>query len=75
MNNINQVKFASGIGKYYTNNPATKNPKGLLTIGFFGVKNLVDETQDNENIEAQWLIPSSYPSRSHKEQEEEGEYW
>ncbi len=74
MNNINQVKFASGIGKYYTNNPATKNPKGLLTIGFGGIKNLIDKPQVVDKSQAQWLIPSTYPSRMLEDQEAHGEY-
>ena len=75
MSNINEVSMVSGKGKYHTNNPKAKNPKDLLTIVWGGVKVLVDNPQHIHKNYAQWLIPSTLPSRVHETQENKGVFY
>lgn len=75
----NTTGLVSGIGQYHTNEYDPENPgKKLtpyLTIDLGGIRALVDTPQQVDKANAQWLIPSSYPSRTFKEQEQHGEYW
>jgi len=48
-------------------------PYGSLNL--IGIRKLVDEPQQVPKSKAQWIIPSTLPSRIFKEQEEKGEYW
>jgi hypothetical protein len=52
----------------------TENAK-LLAIVWSDVQRLVDKPTELPKDKAQWLIPSSYLSRTHKEQERHGNYW
>ncbi|GJL73288.1 MAG: hypothetical protein NMNS01_24870 [Nitrosomonas sp.] len=70
----NKHKFVSGYGQFHTNEPTAKNPKPYTQIDFEGIRQLVDKPQEVDKSEAQWLIPSTLPSRVFKEQEENGEY-
>ena len=79
MHNIYKANLVSGLGKYHTNDPDPNKPdKKLtpyLTIDVLGIRNLVDKPQNVDKSKAQWLIPSTLLSRSHKKQEENGKYW
>ncbi len=75
MNNINEVSMVSGKGKYHTNNPKAQNSKDLLTIVWDEIKVLVDNPQHIHKDYAQWLIPSTLPSRVHKTQENKGVFY
>ncbi len=46
-----------------------------LTIAWLDVQRLVDEPTKLPKDQAQWLIPSSYQSRSFKDQKQHGRYW
>jgi hypothetical protein len=71
--------ITSGIGQLHTNEPDPKKPnkilKPYLTIGFDEIRALVDNPQQLPKAQAQWVIPSTLPSRNFKEQEQNGEYW
>jgi hypothetical protein len=76
---INNALMTSGYGQFHTNEHDPKKPnkrlKPYLTIDWNGIKGLVDWPQEVDKKQAQWLIPSTLPSRSSKLQEEQGEYW
>lgn len=69
--NFNMV---SGIGQYHTNEPGKSNPTPYLSIDLDGIRALVDNPQQVDKSQAQWLIPSPHPSRNFKEQEQHGQY-
>ena len=55
--------MVSGFGKYATDRDGT-TPEALTTINFYEVRDLVDKPQQGvEKDRAQWLIPSTHPSR------------
>ena len=70
--------MVSGIGQFHTNEvdplKPTKKLKPYLTIDWLGIQALVDNPQKAPKDQAQWLIPSSYPSRNFAKQELLGEY-
>lgn len=76
--NMNNIKMTSGRGQYHTNEPDPAKPDKLLTpyrtIDIEGIRALVDNPQQVEKAQPQWLIPSTLPSRNFKEQEEEGRF-
>jgi hypothetical protein len=69
----------SGLGKYHTNDADASKPNKELTpylaIGLSVIRALVDSPQQVDKARAQWLIPSSHPSRSHAIQEAQGAFW
>ncbi len=70
-----QPLFVSGHGQYHSNEESAKNPKAYIQIDLAGIRYLVDNPQQVDKHLAQWLIPSTLPSRTFKEQEEKGQYW
>ena len=64
---MDKINLCSGYG-------VTTSTK-LLTIVWADVQRLVDKPTELPKDQAQWLIPSSYLSRTHKEQEQHGNYW
>ena len=74
-NPVNNQNMTSGIGQHHTDEPGKENRKHYLTIDFVGIRALVDTPQQINKTQAKWLIPSTYPSRNFKEQEQHGEYW
>jgi hypothetical protein len=69
MSNI-KLKLCSGIGRNHT-----ERNKPLNTVVWDDITALVDNPQDVEKDQAQWIIPSSLLSRDTKKQEVAGEYW
>ena len=71
--------MTSGIGQFHTNEPDPEKPDKQLTpylaIGLVGIRTLVDNPQHCDKEQAQWLIPSTLPSRNFGKQEHEGEFW
>ncbi|MEN9757981.1 MAG: hypothetical protein RL755_2168, partial [Pseudomonadota bacterium] len=63
---MDKINLCSGYGAASTN---------LLTIDWGDVQRLVDKPTNVPKPQAQWLIPSSYLSRSKKDQEKHGKYW
>jgi len=76
---MNKIKFVSGVGQYHTNEVDPNKPDKVLTpyliIGMNEIKALVDSPQAVDKTQAQWLMPSSFPSRNFKQQEQHGIYW
>lgn len=69
------LKFVSGYGQFHSNEPTAKNPKQYDQIDLKDIRALVDNPQQVDKSQAQWLIPSTLPSRVFKEQEASGEYY
>ena len=71
--------MVSGFGQFHTNEPDPDKPNKKLTpyqhITFDGIRALVDNPQQVDKAQAQWLIPSSLQSRDFKRQEVEGQFW
>ena len=67
--------FVSGIGQFHTNEPDKENRKPYRTINFKQIQALVGSPQQCDKTQAQWLIPSTLPSRNFKHQEQQGEFW
>ena len=67
--------LCSGYGQFHTDEPGKDNRKPYAQINFKGIQSLVDTPQQIDKQLAQWLIPSTLPSRSFKEQESNGEFW
>jgi|CXWL01.1.fsa_nt_gi archaellum biogenesis ATPase FlaH len=67
--------LCSGYGQFHTDEPGKETRKPYAQINFKGIQSLVDTPQQVGKQQAQWLIPSTLPSRSFKEQEVNGEYW
>ena len=67
---MDKIKLCSGFGV-----KTIKGKKPTLTIVWTDVQRLVDKPTELPKDQAQWLIPSSYFSRLHKEQEQHGNYW
>jgi hypothetical protein len=76
---LNNVVMTSGIGQLHTNDydPLKTNKKldPYIGITFNRIRLLVDKPQCVDKEKAQWLIPSTHPSRNFKEQEQHGDYW
>ncbi|MBL8421652.1 MAG: AAA family ATPase [Dechloromonas sp.] len=69
----------SGFGKFHTNDPDPDNPQKKLTpyipLGWSYIRQMVDHPQEGiDKDKAQWLIPSTFHSRKHREQEEHGSF-
>lgn len=71
MNDLTTHQMVSGIGADHTD----KYGKEYLTIGWDAITALVDKPQQVDKAQAQWLIPSSYKTRTFKEQEQHGQYY
>lgn len=75
---INQADLipllCSGYGQYHTDEPDKKKRKPYAKIDFKGIQSLVDNPQQIDKQQAQWLIPSTLLSRKFKEQETKGEF-
>jgi hypothetical protein len=67
--------MTSGIGQHHTNEPNKANRKDYLTISWGEITTLVDTPQMVDKTKSQWALPSSYPSRAFKEQEQHGQYF
>ena len=67
--------LTSGKGAFHTDEPGKDRRKPYLTIGWGGIKALVDNPQTVDKDDSQWLIPSTLLSRTFKQQETHGEYW
>lgn len=76
---MNNSLMISGIGQFHTNEADPTKPDKKVTpylrLGFDAIKAMVNNPQQVDKAQAQWLIPSSLPSRNFKEQEQHGEYW
>jgi hypothetical protein len=77
MNSLAQM--VSGYGQYHTNEADPANPAKKLipytTITLEGIRALVDNPQQEDKSQAQWVIPSSHPSRNFAAQQSQGQYW
>ncbi len=71
MNDLTTHQMVSGIGADHTD----RYGKEYLTIGWDAITALVDKPQQVDKAQAQWLIPSSYKTRTFKEQEQHGQYY
>ena len=71
MNDLTTHQMVSGIGADHTD----RYGKEYLTIGWDAITALVDKPQQVDKAQAQWLIPSSYKTRTFKEQELHGQYY
>lgn len=67
--------FCSGFGQFHSNEETADIKKHYVTIGWNKTRDLVDNPQQVDKTQAQWLIPSTLLSRVFKEQEASGEYW
>ena len=75
---MNNIKVISGFGQFHTNELDPSNPDKKLTpyskITWAEIQALVDEPQEVNKTQAQWIIPSIYPSRSFNAQEQQGQF-
>lgn len=69
------MMMVSGIGQFHTNEVGKDKRREYLTIGLSDIRALVDKPQSVDKAQAQWLIPSSVPSRNFKTQEEQGQFF
>lgn len=69
------AKLTTGFGQFHTNEPGKANRRPYLGIDLDSIRALVDNPQQIDKAEAQWLIPSTLRSRTFKEQEAHGEFW
>ena len=71
--------MASGFGQYHTNEADPAKPKkkltGYVSIDLNGIRLLVDTPMEVNKSQAQWLIPSTLPSRNFRTQEQEGKFF
>ncbi len=68
------ASLTSGFGQFHTNEPGKVNRRPYAEIDLEGIRALTDNPQRVDKSEAQWLIPSSLPSRTFKQQEEQGQF-
>ena len=70
--------MTSGFGQFHTNEADPAKPKKKLTgyvrIDLDGIRLLVDTPMEVNKSQAQWLIPSTLPSRNFRTQEQEGKF-
>lgn len=67
--------FCSGYGQFHSNKPKAKTKNPYVQINLEGIRKLVDNPQQVDKRQAQWIIPSSLLSRIFKEQEINGKFW
>lgn len=77
MNYIIRAKqwLCSGFGQFHSNEETADKRTPYATICFDQVRQLADHPQQVDKTQAQWLIPSTLPSRVFKEQEANGVFW
>lgn len=71
---MKNIQFCSGYGQYHSPNAKSKS-KPLFSVSWNEVRQLVDCPQQVDKSKAQWLIPSTFKSRTAKEQRGHGKYW
>ena len=75
---MSNIKVISGFGQFHTNEPDPSNPDKKLIpyskITWAEIQALVNEPQEVNKTQAQWIIPSIYPSRSFNAQEQQGQF-
>jgi hypothetical protein len=75
---LQQLKLCSGFGQSHTNEVDPDKPnkrlKSYITVSREDIQALVDNPQSADKTQAQWVIPSTLPSRKFKKQEEQGIY-
>jgi hypothetical protein len=77
--NLNRLDYmaepllCSGFGSFHSD--TGKNPKPLASITLGEILHMIDNPQQVDKAEAQWLIPSTLHSRTFKEQEQNGTFW
>lgn len=69
------AQMTSGFGQFHTNEPGKDMRQPYAEIDLAGIRTLVDNPQQVDKSQAQWLIPSSLRSRKFKEQEAHGQFW
>jgi putative DNA primase/helicase len=73
------AQMVSGFGQFHTNEADPADPTKKLTpytsIDLAGIRALVDNPQEVAKSMAQWVIPSTLPTRQFKRQEVDGQYW
>jgi hypothetical protein len=67
-------QMISGYGQFHTNEPGAIKPEPYILTDLHSILALIDNPQQVNKSQAQWLIPSSHPSRSFREQEQHGQY-
>lgn len=67
--------FCSGYGQYHTDEPGKDSRKPYTQINFKGIRQLVDNPQQVKKQKAQWMIPSTLPSRTFGAQEVDGKFY
>lgn len=71
--------MVSGFGQLHTDEADPKKPEKKLTpytsIDLEGIRAMVDKPKSVPKEHAQWLIPSTLPSRTFKTQEANGQFW
>lgn len=68
-------KMTSGHGQFHSNEEGAKVRTPYAGMDLAGIRTLVDNPQNIDKTKAQWLIPSTLPSRKFAEQEQDGEFW
>lgn len=69
---IHQV--ISGYGQFHTDEEGKADRRPYVTVDLECIRELVDDPQQVDKAKAQWIIPSSLPSRTFKLQEEQGQF-
>ncbi len=76
---VAEPQMTSGIGQCHTYEADPQKPKKKLTpylaIGRTGICVMVDNPPSVSKTQGQWLISSTLPCRTFKEQEEKGLFW
>jgi hypothetical protein len=67
--------MVSGFGQYHTDDPGKDNRTPYASITRDKIREMVDNPPQVDKPQAQWLIPSTLPTRSHLRQEQEGQFW
>ncbi|MFT6901444.1 MAG: hypothetical protein ACJAXS_001635 [Colwellia sp.] len=69
------IPLCSGFGQFHSNEQTSKAKKPYGAITLTDIRLLIDSPQQVDKPQAQWLIPSTLPSRNFKTQEQQGEYY
>ncbi len=69
------ISLCSGFGQFHSNESTAQTKKPYTTITFADIQRLIDQPQQVDKSQAQWLIPSTLLSRNFKSQEQQGEFW
>ena len=76
---MHNAKMVSGIGQHHTNDVDPDNPtKQLTPYGFITWSEILTMAKNPPKVDksqGRWFIPSTFASRTFKEQEVHGEYW